>query len=203
MLKPSSLSLATILALFMLVSCGGDDDGPSGPGGDTNAPKVVSGSPDQDATGVGLDDVITVVFDEDMDEASADGNVALSSGTVSTTTWSDARTLVVTHSNWVEGANIEVTLGTGIKDLAGNGLAAPHVWDFWTMSSVPSLLRTIPEDGATGVAPAIRVGLLFSEQMDIPSLSAATTVEFGPQRAAPIEYTISQGEGDWIELVFG
>ena len=200
MLKFARLSL--ILALFLLVSCGGDDDGPSDPGGDTNAPAVVSGSPDQDATGVGVDDAITVVFDEDMDEASADGNVALSSGTVTTTTWSDARTLAITHSNWAEGTNIEVTLGTGIKDLAGNGLAAPHVWDFWTMSSVPSLLRTIPEDGATNVALSVKVGLLFSEQMDLPSLRSSTRVDLVAPRAAPIFITIDQGEGDWIDLVF-
>ena len=100
MLKLSKLSLLSLLALFLLVSCGGDDDGPTDPGGDTTAPTVVSVRPDQDATGAGPDDEIIVVFNEDMDETSAMGAVSLSTGTVTFSSWTDARTLVITHTNW-------------------------------------------------------------------------------------------------------
>jgi 3D (Asp-Asp-Asp) domain-containing protein len=202
MLRLSRLSLLSLLALFLLVSCGGDDDGPADPGGDTTAPTVVSVRPDQDTTGVGPDDEIIVVFDEDMDETSAMGAVSLSPGTVTFSSWTDARTLVVTHSNWSEGMNVSVMLGVAIKDLAGNGLAAPYVWDFWTASTVPSLLRTIPLDGATSVSTGITVELLFSEAMNLTSLSAATTVETGMLRAAALPFTMTEGEGDWVNLVF-
>lgn len=67
---------------------------------------------------------------------------------------------------------IVVTAGTGIKDVAGNPLAAPYSFSFTTTENTrPRIISTFPADGATGVPLSITIKIVFSELMNVSSLS--------------------------------
>lgn len=188
-----------LLVALALMSCGSDS--PVTPAVDTGAPTVLSIDPAQDDTGAAVDATIRVVFSEDMNPASATGNVSLSSGTISALNWSDARTLEIDHSNWNEAENVAVTLASGLSDVAGNGLSSPYLWDFWTFSSAPMLLESSPADLSTDVNRNSSVALLFSHDMDLVSLSAATSVDDGTAKL-PVGFTLENGEGNWVTMWF-
>jgi hypothetical protein len=69
---------------------------------------------------------------------------------------------------------IFVTAATGIKDRAGNPLAAPFTFSFTTTENTPpTVTSTNPANGATGVSPDLeRYSITFSERMK-PPISAA------------------------------
>lgn len=166
--------LALLLGLALaLASC---SDDPTDPATDTAAPLVVSVNPSQDDDHVDLDEELVIVFNEEMDPASATGSVTLSHGTVNGTTWTDARTLVVSHTDWPEGTEITATATVGLTDEAGNALAAAFAWDFWTWTDEVLLLNTAPDDDDVGVPLNTTVWLRFSQDMDTGTLPGAITV---------------------------
>ncbi|MBK7701367.1 MAG: Ig-like domain-containing protein [bacterium] len=116
--------LALLLGLALFAASCGDDD-PTDPVADTTAPLVVSVSPSQDDDDVSLDETLIISFNEDMDAASAAGHVTLSHGTVTGTSWTNARTLAVTHTDWPEGTEVTATATVGLTDEAGNALGRP------------------------------------------------------------------------------
>ncbi len=197
--RPFILALMTIALVFTACS---DDDDPTGPGADTTAPLVLSITPSPDDTGVGLDDDIVVRFNEDIDPSSATGQVTLSVGTVNSVSWDDPRTLRIDHTVWAEGVRVDVTLGVGITDVAGNALAAPYTRGFWTQSALLVLLSSTPGDGATNVSRNTPLSLLFSRRMNLSTLEAATTVDDGTLQRVPLDFTLSNGSDDHVVLSF-
>jgi len=198
-LRLLSLLLALLLAAGLLSACGDDDD-PADPGGgqdqDTTAPQVVSFSPPSGATGVATDATITIVFSEDMDTATAAGQITLSAGSVTSLDWADARTLEVAHSAWDTGAGVTVTVGSGLADLAGNPLAAPQQVTFYVESADLVFLDSDPADGATGVNRSAVVLLLFSAEMNSSTFGAAVTLTDADEN--PLAFTVHEGEGSWM-----
>ena len=107
-MKPQRIQWLSFLLLpLLVVACSDDDgDGPAGPTTptDTVAPVVVSIDPGPDDVGIGLQQSIVVTFSEVMDPDTVDGQVVLSSGTVTSTVWNDASTLEIDHEGWTEGS---------------------------------------------------------------------------------------------------
>jgi hypothetical protein len=174
--RPVLLLLVLLLSAALVAGCSDDDDDdPTGPGGggddDTTAPLVTSVRPATNETGVAADQPVTITFSEDMDTASDTGQITLSPGAVTSQTWTDARTLVVAHDGWPEGATVTVTVGTGLTDAAGNALAAEHVVTFYVESGDLLLLASDPADGATDVGRSVVISLLFSAEMDPASFT--------------------------------
>ncbi|MBU1495108.1 MAG: Ig-like domain-containing protein, partial [Actinobacteria bacterium] len=169
------LTLFALLPLLaMLASCSSDDT--TTPDEDTDAPVVVQVDPNQDETDVAVGEDVTIVFNEDMDPATADGNVTLSHGTITDLDWLDDKTLEVAHGDWPEGTEVTVTVGTGLADVAGNALAQAFAWSFWTWTNDVILQNTLPENGATGVPINTQVWLGFSRAMNGATLPGAITV---------------------------
>lgn len=126
----------------------------TGSGGDTAAPTVLSTSPANSETGVAISRTINVTFNELMDPATITtenflvsaggvavvGTVAFDANTNSAifTSITHLTTPVISHPTPVTylqpNTAYTVTLTTGVKDLAGNRLAASRVWSFTTGS---------------------------------------------------------------------
>lgn len=170
-LIPGLIVLAALLA-----AC--SDDGPTTPTitPDTTAPRVVGAYPVPGDVGVSLGDSVVVLFNEAMDPESADGAVTMSAGTVSGWTWYSDRRLAVGHTDWPEGTEITVTVGTALQDTSGNALAAAYAYSFWTWTDELLLLSTVPADGATGVNRDTGIVLVFTLDLSPAELSSHTTI---------------------------
>src|SRR6185369_6076866 len=177
--------LAVPLAMIM-AGCSGGDDPVVGTGGggapDITAPTVSSTIPADTATGVAINQNLTVTFSEAMDPA-----------TISATTFTVMQGAtpvpgVVTYVGTVATFNpttdlaantvVTATITTDAKDLAGNALAANKTWSFTTGATAdttaPTVSSTIPADTATGVAINQNLTVTFSEAMDPATISATT-----------------------------
>ncbi len=174
------LVMAGLLAVG-LAACSSDD--PANPGGgggtDSTAPQVAGVDPINNETGVGQIQAIIVTFSEAMDPSTAAGNVSLSAGTVDSTSWDDDRNLRIDHTAWAEGIEVTVTVGTGLADVAGNNLAADYTASFYVFSASLLVLETNPANLATDVNRASNVQILFSAQINEPSVAANTTITSG------------------------
>ena len=112
---------------------------------DTTAPTVVSTSPAAGATGVPLDAEICVTFSEPMDQAAAEGAFTIPSPperNAGVRFWRAPETLCFDGAYDIAYNDVvQIAVGTGARDLAGNPLAAPFASTFtaWRLES-----RTIP-----------------------------------------------------------
>lgn len=199
-----SLLLFGAFALAVLPLGCSDSDSPTGVGNvDTTAPTVLSVTPGQSDTGVGLSDNLVIVFNEAMSPATTVANVTLSAGTVSALNWTSSTTLQVSHSAWANGVNVSASLSTAFQDTSANALAAPYAWDFWTVTSAPEVLDSSLPEGATDVSRNATITFLFSEPMNLASLDAATTLTNNgvvPKAGQGFQWT--EGDGSAAVLSF-
>jgi len=128
--------LAATLILAVLAGCGiWDRVGITNPS-ETTPPTVISTDPENNATDVALNKIITATFSEAMDPS-----------TVTTTTFtlkqgetpvSGAVTYAGIVGTFTPAADLEAnttytaTITTGVRDLAGNAMANDYVWTFTT-----------------------------------------------------------------------
>jgi len=194
------LSLLFLLASFPFLTSSSCESDPTEPGGnDTDAPLVVQVTPAQDGTDVAVDAAVTITFNEAMAAGSAAGNVSMSAGAVTATSWTDNKTLQVTHGDWPAGTQVTVTAGTGLTDAAGNGLASAFAWSFWTATDALILQNHLPTNSATEVPINSTVWLQFSRDMNHASLSSAVTVT-SPDKATHT-FTVA-GMGNEATMTF-
>jgi len=134
-------------------------DGSSASGGagaidpsDTRAPRVVAITPEDGAVGVDKDAVITITFDEPMDQASAQAAVQspqLAGGV--TFSWDDTKTVLTvtpttplpyaTGNDGVVANSFEVKVTTTAEDRAGNTLEKEATTQFSTLRLIG---RSVP-----------------------------------------------------------
>src|SRR3990170_5342141 len=69
------------------------------------------------------------------------------------------------------------TVGTGIRALAGNRIAAPPPAFTFTTSGRPTVAETLPEDGASDVAVDDPLRITFSTLMDTGSVERELRIE--------------------------
>lgn len=146
-------------------------------------PTVIANSPANGASGVPVSAVVTVTFSEAMDATTITGtnfNLRLSSsgafvtGTVSY----NAATRVATFtpsSPLTAPTNYTVTVLPGVKDVAGNAMAAPFQFTFSTGDTTPpTVVSTLPANLATNVPTNQVVSATFSEAMNATTINATT-----------------------------
>jgi len=161
---------------------------------DTTAPQVASVTPANGATDVPMTANVSATFNEGMQapEAGAftlEGPAGPVAGTVSYTpaTW----TMTFTpDSALASNTPYTATLSTGIKDLAGNPLAAPYVWTFTTEYvdlTAPTVTAVFPANGATQVPLDSVIWATFSEPVTGVNETSFTVTGL----AGPIAGTVS------------
>ncbi len=146
-------------------------------------PTVIANSPANGASGVLVSAVVTVTFSEAMDATTITGanfNVRLSSSgaLVAGTVSYNAATRVATFtpsSPLTAPTNYTVTVLTGVKDAAGNAMAAPFQFTFSTADTTPPTVVTrVPADLATNIPTNQVVSATFSEAMDATTINGTT-----------------------------
>lgn len=156
-------------------------------------PLVASTNPANLATGVPLNQVITITFNEAMDPASiaptafsltgpvGSGRIAggsKSAAEISGSLTYDAATYTMSFTpspKLNSNSTYTGTVATSVKDLTGNSLQVSYVWTFSTGTTVlPSVVSTDPVNNATGVFLNKVVTATFNAPMDPLTLTAST-----------------------------
>jgi len=184
--------LALLLVAFV-AGCGGGGGSPA----DTTAPTVSFTSPAHATTGVALNANITATFSEAIDPSTITTTTfTLTQGITpvpGAVTYTGSTAILNPNSNLIAGTLYTATLTTGVKDPAGNAMAAPKTWSFTTGAAVdttaPTVSSTIPATGAIGVALNANVTATFNEAMD-PSTITTTTFTL-KQGTTPVSGTVT------------
>jgi WD40 repeat protein len=149
-------------------------------GTDTTPPTVTSTFPANAATGVIQQPTVTATFSESLDPLTViSSNFKLQAGSsppVSATVSYDANTRTAKLTpNTLLAASTSYTASilTGIKDLAGNAMAAPYTWSFTTQAQ-PCLSTpcnawsssTIPSTPSVNDPNAVELGVKFTVDLD-------------------------------------
>lgn len=172
---------------------------------DATPPKVIQTFPANGAGPVPVENVLVrLVFNEAMDSTSINAStLTLKVGPTgepipgaiiynSRSAFVDFRS---THT-MPPSTTIVVTAGAGIKDAAGNALAAPYSFSFTTTDNTPPrITSTFPANGATGVPLNITIKIVFSELMNVGSL--ATRV-FDLSSNLPGDFVPANGSYDTV-----
>jgi len=199
-LLKKSVLLVALITMTALFGCSSDDD-PTDPGGggpgDTAAPRVIDVFPMDGMLMVQTLGEIMIFLDEPMDPASSAGQITMSHGTLISADWAFDSILMINYSGWPQGTRVTVTLGTGLKDTAGNGLKSPVVLSFGSWSDNLFVFGTSPASGAVDINRAATIELDFGAYVEMSSLNTGVTISDGTKANLPFTAT-SQDEARWI-----
>jgi hypothetical protein len=154
---------------------------------DTTAPTITGTANANGAINVAVNTKVGVTFSKGMDHLTITNlnftmKEAVSGVTVAgTVSHSGVSATFIPSKNLANTTRYTVTIkggGNGVKDLAGNPMAADYVWGWTTGSATdttaPTIIGTVNADGATNVAVNTKAGATFSEAMDPLTITNAT-----------------------------
>lgn len=164
---------------------------------DTIPPTITFTNPADKATSIGIGTKVSAAFSEAMTPATlSDATFTLMSGATpvpGTVTYSGVTATFTPKSALAANEIFTATITTGAKDLAGNALAQSYVWAFTTTASPdvtpPTVIFTVPADGAAAVVGNATVQIAFDEPMDCATLNLMTFTLM--QGAAPVPGTVT------------
>ena len=150
----------------------------SGATPDTTKPTVTLTEPASDATAVALNRTVVVTFSKAMDQTTLNAtNFTLKQGTtaVAGAVTSTSTKATFTPAVNLEGSKVYTATISGVKDVAGNVIAANYTFSFTTVDvTPPTVTQTDPLNNATGVAVNKAVKITFSKAMDAATITATT-----------------------------
>jgi hypothetical protein len=140
---------------------------------DVAVPRVSFTVPADDATGVPLNRIVSVVFSEPMDPATMTvANVTvqqLDTPVPGTVSYAGVTVTFQPDSPLEPLTTYSATVTAAASDLAGNSLIENYVWNFQTGAGPdltrPFVLTTIPDDGDLAVSLDTAVTVTFNEAM--------------------------------------
>jgi hypothetical protein len=166
------------------------------PAPDNTAPTIVSISP-ANGTTAPPNTKVYVTFSEPMDQTTINNtNVTLkvtssSAAVPGTVTYNAAQNMAIFSptSALTPSTGYTLTVTTGVKDVAGNALAAQATSTFTTTAGADAVAPTVtavsPTNGASGVDVNSPVAVTFSEAMDPTTINGTTfTVKVTSSSAA-------------------
>ncbi len=193
------LAAGMLSALLLAPGCGGggkdgfDLGGGGGGGGDTTPPRILTIDPIDGSTAVPLNKGVSVTFTEPINAATINTSsftLTPTSGVAVPATLTYASNVAVLQPTTALAPLTRYTgrLGTAIKDVAGNPLAANYTWSFTTGVSAdttaPTLISTDPADGAAAVSLNKAVAVTFSEPMNATTVNSSTFTVSPPSGVA-------------------
>lgn len=176
-----------LLSVLLISGCGdGLNTGhwlpgtPAAP--DITPPTVTSSVPLGNATGVGINSIITATFSEAMDPATIAATtfsvVQGSTAVPGVVTYTGVTAIFTPIDNLATSTVYTATISTGARDLAGNALASNFVWSFTTGAAPdttrPRVSGTINANGAINVPINTKVGATFTEAMNPATITTTT-----------------------------
>src|ERR1700682_5543392 len=182
-LMVSKIWIWALLLTVLVAGCGDWDKNARNPGDPLTPPTLTSVTPPDGST-VANNAVITATFSKAMNPATINTSTfTLTSGgaRVSGQVTYVAATNIATFgpsASLAPGTTLTVTITTGANDSFGNALAASFVWSFTT--GAPTVISTVPANGATAVPVNTLVSAAFSEAMNAATIDAATFTLTGP-----------------------
>jgi len=157
---------------------------------DIEPPQVVSTDPEDGATGVGVNAMVSAVFSEVVITHTLAFTLTGPHGPVPGLVSYDSLSFVFYPDNVLKyDTAYTATVAAGLEDTAGNATAGDYVWRFATQQDAepPQVISTNPEDGATGVDVNATVSATFNEPIDAGTLSLTLAGPDGPV-AAGVSY---------------
>jgi len=149
---------------------------------DVTAPLISSVVPTNNATSVGTGTNTTVTFSEAMNPSTITSSTfTLKQGSNSipgTVIYSGVKATFTPTAPLASNTLYTGTISTGAKDVAGNALTIPYVWNFTTATSVdvtpPTVLSVVPATASSSASTSTKATVTFSEAMNPSTLSTAT-----------------------------
>ncbi|MFO0581884.1 MAG: S8 family serine peptidase [Anaeromyxobacter sp.] len=195
MLRRSAALAASLVVSLAACSGGGGGDGGGGGGADTTPPTVIAVGPGQDATAVAVATTVGVQFSEKVDCATITAATfflrqGLSTVVPSTVACQNDLAELTPTAPLAAGTIYNATVTTGVKDLAGNALAAPFSWSFTTVTS-------------SGFTMSGTISAQSGQAVDVdtadptPSASGGNNDDVAHAQALPSTVTV----GGWASLV--
>jgi hypothetical protein len=175
------LEACVILSVIGAISeCGTTSEGPDNSKTPTTVitPSINFTDPADGDTGVQLNKIICVSFNEDIDTPSKTFIIENNSKTVSGTVYISKGVVFFTPESTL-APNTKYTVQIGpIHDLAGNEMEGVVTWTFTTGSfrdtTIPQVISLYPRQADTGVALNANPTAIFSETMDSASVTVMT-----------------------------
>ena len=154
----------------------------TGGAADTAPPVVLATQPADHATQVAVDRAIITTFNEPMDLSSLNSDsVRLSTGgrlVAGRIAYSGTAAMLIPLENLQHDATYQATITTGVRDAAGNNMAAERSWTFTTetvrSATPPRIVSTRPAQGETGIDIKGSVSATFDHEIDPASLTPQT-----------------------------
>lgn len=146
----SGFSVISNVSHSVFVDSGGDPVAdPFTTGNDGLAAQVVATTPVNGAIGIATNDPVSVTFNKVIDQRTLPTSFTLSNGITGTISYNpQTRTTTLAPSTpFFTGTAYSATISTGLKDQAGNALAAPYTWNFTATGSLPGLSASIIGNG--------------------------------------------------------
>ena len=158
-----------LLAMLVVVGCGKEA---------VRVPSVISTAPTNGATGVAVNTPIQATFNMAMNPAT------INSSSFLVTAGGHAVPGQVSYSNAVASFTPSTALSYGTQytlmitpvatSAGGTHLLSNYSWSFTTVTPLPTVLSTIPANGATNVPINTVISATFSEAMNPTSISGST-----------------------------
>jgi hypothetical protein len=143
------------------------------------APAVVSAVPANGATGVPMAQMISATFNEAMNATTINASTFTVTGpggaaVIGTVTFSGITATFAPTAALAPGTLYSGTITAGAADPAGIGLANNFGWTF-TTGTIPTVISTIPLNGATNVAVNQKITATLSQAMNSATVIAPGT----------------------------
>jgi len=150
-------------------------------------PSVVSTIPANGATAVAINTAISATFSMAMNPSSITSSSFTVTGPGGTAvagavTYSGLAATFTPAAPLAYSSLYTATITTGATDLGGTPLVANYVWSFTTVvpPTPPTVISTVPANGATNVPVSQVLSATFSEAMTPATISTSTFTVTGP-----------------------